>query len=73
MNAEIERWLHQKIKRLKQTLLKVVLFYGTTLKEIISKRFTKVARHSKNEEIQITDLLDAFLTTTVVAKVKTGN
>ena len=38
-----------------------------------SKRVTKVVRLSKNEEIQITDLLDTFLATKVVIKVKTGN
>jgi len=51
----------------------VVVFYGTSLPEIISKRFTKVAKPGKNVENQITDLLDALLTTTVVNKVKTGN
>jgi len=40
---------------------------------MIFKRSTEVAKPSRNEEIQITDLLDAFLTTTVDIKVKTGN
>jgi|GEM_PF-1698648 len=73
MNVEIERQKHQKIKSLKQTLLKIVLFYGTALSEMIFRRVTKVAKPSKNEKIQITDLLDTFLMTTVVTKVKTGN